>query len=169
MTHLLCLASPTGEPPPVWIFLVLFPVIFFGASMFSSRLMGIFDLYRAFPPDRSDPIETNLGWIQIEFGLWRGHTPMSVKAGRRCLHLKQPFPFQLLYWRGPASIPWDQIRVTGPTNEHWWAFWAPTEFFLGSYERPIRIRGKAARKLQAHMKDPRGLTGTAVSPSIQPH
>lgn len=165
MMDLLLLAPRAGSPAPVWIPLVLFPLVFFGGSLLSSRLMGVFQLYRAFPADKADPIETNLGWIQIEFGVWRGHSPMAVKAGRRCLHLKQPFPFQPLLWLGPASIPWEQIRVVQAAGPDWWAFWKAAEFALGPEDRRIRIRGRAARKVQAQVETRQGRAGNLPLPT----
>jgi len=141
-------ATRTGQTAPPWALFVLFPLVFFGISLLSAKLMGVYELYRAFPADKTDPIEINLGWVQIEFGAWRGHTPMSVKAGRRCLHLKQPFPFQPLVWLGPAAIPWAQIQVLQPAGEGWRSFWKAAEFALGPADRRIRLRGGAARKLQ---------------------
>jgi hypothetical protein len=165
MMALLLLAPRAGSPAPVWIPLVLFPLVFFGGSLLSSRLMGVFQLYRAFPADQADPIETNLGWIQIEFGVWRGHTPMSLKAGRRCLHLKQPFPFQPLFWLGPASVPWEQIRVVQEAGADWWAFWKAAEFALGPEDRRIRIRGRAARKVQIQVETRQGRAGSFPLPA----
>lgn len=146
---MIALLAPHGAPPPLGIVIPLFLLMFFGTSQLTFRLLGIRALYRAFPADRSDPIEQNLGWIQIEFGTWRGHTPMSVKAGRRCLHLKQPFPFQPMVWLGPASIPWEQIRVLETPGESLWAFWAAAVLELGRDGRRIRVRGRAGRKLLA--------------------
>jgi len=146
---MMALLISRGAPPPLGFVIPFFLLMFFGGSLLSSRLLGIYALYRAFPADRSDPIEQNLGWIQIEFGVWRGHTPMSVKAGRRCLHLKQPFPFQPMVWLGPASIPWEQIRLIEAIGEDRWAFWKAAVFELGPESRRIRLRGKAARTLQA--------------------
>lgn len=160
MMALSLLAPRTGSPAPIWIPLVLFPLVFLGASLLSSRLLGVFQLYRDFPADQTDPIETNLGWIQIEFGVWRGHSPMSVKAGRRCLHIKQPFPFQPLFWLGPASIPWGQIRVMREAGNDWWAFWKAAEFALGPDDRRIRIRGRAARKVQGEVEARQGRVGS---------
>jgi hypothetical protein len=168
MIALVMLATPHGTPPPPWFLLVLVPLVFSGATLFSSWLLGIFDLYKAFPADISDPIETKLGWIQIEFGTWRGHAPISTKAGRRCLHLKEPFPFQPFFWLGPASISWDQIQVTKAGDTRWWSFWSATEFTLGTYPRPIKIRGKAGRKVQAQVDKHRGPAGGALAPSIRP-
>ena len=162
---LLLLAPRVGHPPPPWFIVGLFLAVFFGGSLLSSRLMGVFQLYRSFPADKSDPIEANLGWIQIEFGVWRGHTPMSVKAGQRCLHIKQPFPFQPLVWLGPASIPWDQIRVLQPAGEDWWAFWKAAEFALGPEDRRIRIRGRAAKKVQVQVETRQGRVGNPPTPT----
>ncbi|HLP31334.1 MAG TPA: hypothetical protein VK150_08235 [Geothrix sp.] len=145
-----------GAPPPLEIVIPLFLLMFFGTSQLTFRLLGIRALYQAFPADRSDPIEQNLGWIQIEFGAWRGHTPMSVKAGRRCLHLKQPFPFQPMVWLGPASIPWEQVRLIEAIGDDRWAFWKAAVFELGPENRRIRLRGRAARTLQALLEARQG-------------
>lgn len=165
MMAALLLVPRAGSPAPIWIPLVLFPLVFLGGSLLSSRLLGVFQLYRDFPADQTDPIETNLGWIQIEFGVWRGHSPMSVKAGRRCLHIKQPFPFQPLFWLGPASIPWEQIRVVQAADPEWWAFWKAAEFALGPGDRRIRIRGRAARKVQAQVETRQGRAGSFPLPT----
>jgi hypothetical protein len=169
MIQLLLLTPPGETANPAWILVLLFPLFFLGGSLLSARIMGVFDLYRSFPADKADAIETNLGWIQVEFGLWRGHAPMSVKVGRRYLHIKQPFPFQPLFWLGPASIPWNQIQVTKTADTRWWAFWAATEFSLGAFERPIRIRGKAGRKVQDQVNEHRSLAVRQGTTSIQPH
>ena len=147
MMVLVLLAPRGGSPPPA--VLLLIPVIFLALSWLTNRLMGIPALYEAFPADPADPIEANLGWQQVEFGALRGHSPMSLKAGRRCLHLKQPFPFQPAWWQGPASIPWNQIRVEKEASGSSWAFLSAAEFRLGAEGRLIRLRGKAARTLQA--------------------
>ncbi|WP_243302284.1 hypothetical protein [Geothrix oryzisoli] len=158
MMLLALLASRGGSPPPP-VVLLLVPVVFLLISWFSNRLMGLPALYAAFPADPTDPIERNLGWQQVEFGALRGHSPISLKAGRRCLHLKQPFPFQPAWWQGPASIPWDQIRVEKEASESTWAFLSAAEFRLGRDGRVIRLRGKAARTLQAKVREKQGSTG----------
>lgn len=153
-----------GEPPPPW-FLLFVPLIFLGVSWLTNRLMGIPALYKDFPADREDPIEENLGWQQVEFGALRGHSPMSIKFGRRCLHLKQPFPFQPLYWQGPASIPWQDILLDKAARPEKWAFWSAAEFRLGPGGRLIRVRGKAGRRLQARLlKGHEGAAGTSSRP-----
>lgn len=151
----LALLAPRGGPPPPMVFLLV-PVIFLAVSWLTNRLMGIPALYAAFPADPTDAIERNLGWQQVEFGALRGHSPMSLKVGRRCLHLKQPFPFRPAWWQGPASIPWDQIRVEKEANESSWAFMSAAEFRLGDEGRMIRLRGKAARTLQALVREKQG-------------
>lgn len=151
MTGLLWLVPRNGTPPSPW-FLLAVPVLFLLLSWVTNRLMGIPALYEAFPADQDDPIEENLGWQQVEFGTFRGHSPMSIKFGRRCLHLKQPFPFQPAWWQGPASIPWKEVRLEKEVSGNWWAFLSAAEFRLGSERRMIRLRGKAARKLQARLK-----------------
>ena len=165
MMQLLLLVPRAGQASPPWFVFVLFPLVFIGVSLLSAKLMGVYELYRVFPADPTDSIETNLGWIQIEFGAWRGHTPMSVKAGRRCLHIKQPFPFQPLFWLGPASIPWVQVRVVQPAGEGWRSFWKAAEFALGPEDRRIRIRGGAARKLQVLIAARQGRVETHQAPS----
>ena len=92
----------------------------------------------------------------MEFGALRGHSPMSLKAGRRCLHLKQPFPFQPAWWQGPASIPWDEIRIEKEAAPSAWAFLSAAEFRIGAEGRLIRLRGKAARTLQAKVREKQG-------------
>ncbi|WP_257303170.1 hypothetical protein [Geothrix campi] len=151
----LALLASRGGPPPPFVFLLV-PAVFLVISWFSNRLMGLPALYAAFPADPTDPIERSLGWPQVEFGALRGHSPISLKAGRRCLHLKQPFPFQPAWWQGPASIPWDQIRVEKEASESSWAFLSAAEFRLGADGRVIRLRGKAARTLQAMVLEKQG-------------
>ncbi|WP_026853277.1 hypothetical protein [Geothrix fermentans] len=151
----LTLLAPRGGSPPPAVFLLV-PVVFLAVSWLTNRLMGIPALYAAFPADRTDPIEATLGWQQVEFGALRGHSPMSLKAGRRCLHLKQPFPFQLAWWLGPASVPWDQIRVEKEASESSWAFLSAAELRLGAEGRVIRLRGKTARTLQAKVREKQG-------------
>jgi hypothetical protein len=152
MTLLLVLSRPGGSPPPPWI-LLLVPLVFLGATWLTNKLLGIAAMYQDWPADQEDPIEQNLGWNQIEFGTFRGHTPISIKFGRRCLHLKQPFPFQPLYWRGPASIPWNEVLLEKALKEAWWAFLSPADFRLGQGGRLIRLRGKAARTLQEKVRE----------------
>jgi len=167
MMVLALLASRGGSPPPA-VVLLLIPVVFLGVSWLTNRLMGIPALYAAFPADPTDPIETNLGWQQVEFGALRGHSPMSLKAGRRCLHLKQPFPFQPAWWQGPASIPWDQILVEKAASESTWAFFSAAEFRLGRDGRVIRLRGKAARTLQMLVLEKQGTGGQASATGLPP-
>jgi hypothetical protein len=145
------LVSRAGNPPPAWMLLFI-PVIFLGASWLTNHLMGIDAMYTDWPADPADPIELNLGWQQIEFGAFRGHSPMSIKFGRRCLHLKQPFPFQPFWWLGPASIPWEEVLLEKEPIEAWWAFLSSTEFRLGAGGRRIRLRGKVARTLMARIQ-----------------
>jgi hypothetical protein len=164
---ILALVTRGGPAPPPW-FLLLVPVMFLVVSWLTNRLMGIPALYAAFPADPTDPIDTNLGWLQVEFGALRGHSPMSLKAGRRCLHLKQPFPFQPAWWQGPASIPWDQIRVEKEASGSSWAFMSAAEFRLGAEGRLIRLRGKAARTLQAKVREKQGAGFAAPSAAFGP-
>ncbi len=166
---LLWLAPRHGNPPPPW-FLLLVPLVFLLVSWLTNRMMGIPALYEAFPADEDDPVEENLGWQQVEFGTFRGHSPMSIKFGRRCLHLRQPFPFQPAWWQGPASIPWQEVRLEKEASGSWWAFLSAAEFRLGSEGRMIRLRGKAGRKLQARLMGPRpGGPGALTDPgAIRP-
>ncbi len=152
------LSRPAAPPPPgailfaVGLFLVLFPLL----TSLTNRLLGIPALYEAFPADPSDPIEENLGWQQVTFGLLRGHTPMSIRFGRHCLHLKQPFPFQPAWWQGPASIPWRAIQVEKEAPDSGWAFLAMAAFRLGDTGRVIRLRGRAARRIQDRVRREQG-------------
>jgi hypothetical protein len=151
---LLLLLSRPGNPPPAWIFLFI-PLIFLGATWLTNHLMGIDAMYRDWPAEPNDPIEQNVGWQQIEFGAFRGHCPMSIKFGRRCLHLKQPFPFQPLFWLGPASIPWTEVLLEKEPSDSWWALLSAAEFRLGAGGRVIRLRGKAAKTLVARIQLPK--------------
>ena len=162
---LMLLGGRSGQPPTPWI-LLLFPVVFLGVSWLTSRLLGIDALYREFPADRSDPIDLNLGWQQVEFGTFRGHSPMSIKLGQRCLHLKQPFPFQPFYWKGPASIPWGEVLLAKAPRDSWWAFLSAAEFRLGQGGRMIRLRGKAARTLMARLQQPPAGSGHGPNPPV---
>lgn len=162
---ILALVTAQGGAPPPPAVLLLIPVVFLVVSWFTNRLMGISALYAAFPADPADPIEQNLGWQQVEFGALRGHSPMSLKVGRRCLHLKQPFPFQPAWWLGPASIPWGQIRLEKEAALSAWAFMSAAEFRLGETGRMIRLRGKAARTLQAKVREKQG-QGTGLPPVV---
>ncbi len=146
------LSRPAGPPPPTWIFLLV-PMVFLGATWLTNKLLGIDAMYRDWPVDPDDPIEQNLGWQQVEFGTFRGHCPMSVKFGRRFLHLKQPFPFQPLYWKGPASIPWGEVLLDKAPSDSWWALLSAAEFRLGQNGRMIRLRGKAAKTLMEKVRE----------------
>jgi len=160
--------APRNSPPPPPVFLLLVPLVFLAVSWLTNRLMGIPALYAAFPADKDDPIEENLGWNQVEFGALRGHSPMSIQFGKRCLHLKQPFPFQLPWWQGPASVPWAEVRLVKEASGAWWAFLSAAEFRLGSDGRLIRLRGKIARKLQARLqRQPNGMA-PAPTPPVEP-
>lgn len=145
---LLLFLSRPGAEPPLGFLLVFIPLMFLATTWISSRLMGIPAMYKDWPADRTDPIERKLGWLQVEFGAFRGHCPMSIQFGRRCLHLKQPFPFQPFYWLGPASIPWSEVRLEKTLSDSRWAFLSAAEFRLGAGGRMIRLRGKAGRILQ---------------------
>jgi hypothetical protein len=168
---LLLVARSTGNSPPpgvlvftAGLFLVLLPLL---ASV-TNRLMGIPALYRDFPADPTDPIEESLGWRQVEFGALRGHSPMVITFGRRCLHLKQPFPFQPAWWRGPASIPWREVVLEKEAQSGGWAFLSAAEFRLGADGRVIRLRGKAARRLQDRVKAGQGPGGPPNPTAIRP-
>lgn len=162
--HLL-LISRQGPPPSPWV-LLLVPVIFLGATWLTNKLLGIDAMYQDWPADSNDPIERNLGWQQVEFGTFRGHCPMSIKFGRRCLHLKQPFPFQPLYWKGPASIPWHDVLLEKVPSPSWWAFLSAAEFRLGAGGRMIRLRGKAAKALMARIQPAQVGAGRGPLPPV---
>jgi len=168
MMGLVLLAPRGGSPPPTWLLLFI-PALFLVLSWFTNRLMGIPALYAAFPADPSDPIEENLGWQQVEFGAFRGHSPMSLKFGRCCLHLKQPFPFQPAWWLGPASIPWRDVVLEKEISSNRWAFLSAAEFRLGATGRVIRLRGKAGRRLQERVKAGQGPGGPPIPTAIRPH
>jgi hypothetical protein len=161
----LMLLSRPGDPAPTWILLFV-PVVFLGATWLTNHLMGIDAMYQDWPADSNDPIEQNLGWQQVEFGTFRGHCPMSIKFGKGCLHLKQPFPFQPLFWLGPASIPWGDVLLEKEPKVAWWAFLSAAEFRLGAGGRMIRLRGKAARALMARLGESR--VGSGISPTPPP-
>jgi len=162
---LLLLVPRNGPPPPPWVLLFV-PVVFLLVSWLSNHLMGIDAMYKDWPADPNDPIERNLGWVQVEFGTFRGHSPMAIKFGRRCLHLKQPFPFQPAFWNGPASIPWSDVLLEKAPNDAWWALLSTAEFRLGQGGRLIRLRGKAAKALMTRL----GVTpvGAGVGPVPPP-
>jgi hypothetical protein len=151
LMQLMLLPRPGGAPPPPWLVLLI-PLVFLVVSWLTNHLLGIDAMYADWPADVNDPIERNLGWQQVEFGTFRGHCPMSIRFGRRCLHLKQPFPFQFLYWKGPASIPWGEVLLEKEPRDSWWAFLSAAEFRLGRSGRLIRMRGKAARALMARVQ-----------------
>ena len=161
----LLLLSRPGKPPPPWILLLL-PVVFLGAAWLTNHLLGIDAMYQDWPADPDDPIERNLGWQQVEFGTFRGHCPLSIKFGQRCLHLKQPFPFQPMYWKGPASIPWGDVLLEKEPKDSWWAFLSAAEFRLGRGGRLIRLRGKAARTLMARVQEAQGPRMPGALPPI---
>jgi hypothetical protein len=164
---LLLLVPRNGPPPPPWVLLFV-PVVFLLVSWLSNHLMGIDAMYKDWPADPNDPIERNLGWVQVEFGTFRGHSPMSIKFGRRCLHLKQPFPFQPAFWKGPASIPWSDVLLEKAPNDAWWALLSPAEFRLGQGGRLIRLRGKAAKALMARLGVSPAGPGIGPAPSPGP-
>lgn len=164
---MLLLGPRNGSPPPPWVLLFV-PVLFLLVSWFTNRLMGIDAMYRDWPADPSDPIERNLGRQQVEFGTFRGHCPMSIQFGSRCLHLKQPFPFQPAWWKGPASIPWSEVQMEKAPNPAWWAFLSPAEFRLGCDGRLIRLRGKAARALLARVGPQGDAPGLGRWPPLGP-
>jgi hypothetical protein len=152
MDLMLVLSRPGGSPPVPFL-LLLVPLAFLGTTWLTNHLMGIDAMYRDWPADREDPVEWNLGWQQVEFGAFRGHCPMSIRFGRRCLHLKQPFPFQPLFWKGPASVPWGEVRLEKEPRDSWWAFLSAAEFRLGPGGRMIRLRGKTAKALMARVSE----------------
>jgi len=162
----LLLLTRSGAPPPP-LALLFVPVVFLGATWLTNRLMGIDAMYQDWPADPDDPVDENLGWQQVEFGAFRGHCPMSIKVGRRCLHLKQPFPFQPAWWRGPASIPWGDVVLVKEPRDTWWAFLSAAEFTLGPGGRMIRLRGKAAKTLLARVRQPQGGVGHVPIPPIK--
>ncbi|HEX7552691.1 MAG TPA: hypothetical protein VF378_04005 [Geothrix sp.] len=163
--ELLLLMPRNGPPPPPWVLLFV-PVVFLLVSWLSNHLMGIDAMYKDWPADPNDPIERNLGWVQVEFGTFRGHSPMAIKFGRRCLHLKQPFPFQPAFWNGPASIPWSDVLLEKAPNDGWWAILSPAEFRLGQGGRLIRLRGKAAKALMARLRV--SPAGPGIGPALPP-
>ena len=165
MDMLLLVPRNGPPPPPPWIFLLV-PVVFLGATWLTNKLLGIDAMYQDWPAEPDDPIEVNLGWQQVEFGTFRGHCPMSIKFGQRCLHLKQPFPFQPLYWKGPASIPWGDVLLEKEPKEAWWAFLSATEFRLGQGGRMIRLRGKAAKALMGRIRPTQGASGHGPVPPV---
>jgi len=144
----LCLATANPEAPGI-VFFLIFPLIWLGASALGNFMLGIYGLFREFPADPSDTIEESFGWVQVNFGNFRGHTPMGLRLGRGALHLKGVFPFQPLFWLGPASIPWSKVVQIQRLSENWWQFWSAAEFNLGT--RKIRLRGRAGRALQARL------------------
>lgn len=145
-----------GDPPPA-LFFAFFPLLWCAVSALASLFLGIFGLYRRYPADPMDPIEESFWWKTVEFGARRGHAPMNLRFGRRALHMKEPFPFQPLFWLGPASIPWSEISVVQRRNETWWSFWSAASFKLGDTGRVIRVRGSLAKALQARVEgDPGG-------------
>jgi hypothetical protein len=164
--EVMLLAPRPGGDPPVTFLLLFVPLLFLALSWLSNKLMGIYGMYQDWPADPNDPIEQNLGWQQIEFGAFRGHSPMSIKFGRRCLHLKQPFPFQPAFWKGPASIPWNEVRLEKEPKVGWLAFLSATEFRLGQGGRIIRLRGKAARMLMARVLEARGPQAQGTEPPV---
>ncbi|MBI1754558.1 MAG: hypothetical protein HY014_15520 [Acidobacteria bacterium] len=164
---LLWLSRP-GAQPPLGFLAVFIPLVFLGATWISNRLMGIPAMYEEWPADKTDPIERNVGWQQVEFCPFRGHCPMSIKFGRRCLHLKQPFPFQPFYWLGPASIPWSEVRLEKTLSDRRWAFLSAAEFRLGADGRKIRLWGKVGRMLQDAVQGKQGQDAAGPSPQAGP-
>lgn len=134
------------------LFLVpLFPVLWVGMAAMLSWVMGIYGLYSDFPRDASDPIGSRYRFVTIFLGSLNGHTMVSLGLGQRCLHLKEVFPFQPLFWLGPASIPWEEIRLTRRISDRGWAFWSFARFQLGPLGKEISLQGRPARALQARL------------------
>lgn len=156
-------SAGSPEPSPL-IFFLIFPLIWMAISLLVSLMLGIFSLYREFPADGADVIEDSFGWVQMDFGTFRGHAPMSLRLGRRALHIKEVFPFQPLFWLGPASIPWTEITQVRRVSESSWHFWSAAEFTVGARVRRLRLRGRAARALQARLDALRGNIPTAIVP-----
>jgi len=165
VTALFLLLRP-GAPPPLGFLLVFIPLVFLGVTWISNHLLGIPALYKAWPADLADPIERRVGWQQVEFGAFRGHCPMSIRFGQRCLHLKQPFPFQPAWWLGPASVPWEDVLLVKAPSSSWWAFLRAAEFTLGNGARMIRLRGKAADLLLAEVQRRQGRYLQGPTPAV---
>ncbi|HJU83121.1 MAG TPA: hypothetical protein VJ600_02835 [Holophagaceae bacterium] len=130
-----------------------FPVLWVSVAALISLVLGIYGLYRDFPPDDTDPIEDTFYWSQVGFGplFFGGHAPMNLKLGRRCLHLKEPFPFQPLFWLGPASIPWDRIRIKDRISDRSWAVFSWITLEIQDSGKLLRLSGRVGRALQACM------------------
>ena len=172
LMDLLLLVPRSANPPPPGFVSALFLVVFFGGSLLLIAPHGRRSSCTG-PFRRTSPIPSNRTWagMQIEFGAFRGHTPMSVKAGRRCLHLKQPFPFQPLVWLGPASIPWDQVRLLQARQRRTGGpFWRAAEFALGAGGRVgSALRGKAgAANCRSGWKHGRARSETGPYPDRRP-
>ncbi len=136
---------------PAFLVPILFPILWVAVATLISWTMGIFRLYADFPADGNDPIESRFRFINLYIGSLGGHTPASLAFGRRCLHVKELFPFQPFFWLGPASIPWTEIRLTKRASDNFWAFWSYASFELGPQRKKIRLTGRVARALQERL------------------
>jgi hypothetical protein len=142
----------------------LLPMALLGLWTMTSAIQGIYALYKAYPPDAGDAPGKTFYWATVEFGGFRGHAPMTIVLGRRALHLKEPFPIQPLFWLGPASVPWEEIRQTIRLRTGFLSLLTHAELELGGPDgRRIRIRGRAARAIQEHLDARAG-----IYPPIRP-
>ena len=148
----------------------LFPLLWLGVGVLTSLVLGIYGLYREFPQDKDDPIHGGNAWAQVGFGplFFGGHAPMNLGFGIRCLHMKEPFPFQPLFWLGPASIPWDRIRIVDRISENPWALFSWVTLRIEGSGKTMRLSGRSGRAIQAVLDEKVGARGALTPRPIRP-
>lgn len=165
---------PAGQPEVPWllrdprIFTLFFAAIWIDMNLFISWSQGFFRLYAVFPPTPEDPIEARFFWVQFSRAM--SHGPVSVKLGRTCVHIREVFPFRPLFWKGPASIPYEALRIDKSSSRGFWSFLSQARFEIMDLGIVFSLSGKAGRQLEGRLEAREVVSGGAsLQHSIQPH
>lgn len=127
--------------------ITLFLVVLYGISWVMYVGTGIRKLYASFPPRPEDRIITRVGTSWAALNLFMRSPSLRIGIGESALHLR----FLLLptLFRHSLAIPWDQVTLEGRLEDSFLPIFRTAEFRFGPDRFFIRLRGKAARLVQA--------------------
>lgn len=154
------------QEPGIWIF----PFFLAGGLVVTnlfSYLAGYGDLLKRFPPQEDEVEDTYrfasgyLGWVH--FG-----SALTVRFGRKGLHLAPMAMFRTLLGRGLPCIPWSELEQVRTCDTLVGSYFLAPKFRIRATGSRFSLSGRPGMKLQERLKTLPGSSGAIPPPPIHP-
>ncbi|MFN8012274.1 MAG: hypothetical protein U0P81_12965 [Holophagaceae bacterium] len=119
--------------------------VWFTVSAIHSWRLGFFRLYAIFPPRLGDPSSER--FHAVVYASDGRRSMVSVTLGQACVHVREALLWRPLFWLGPASIPYDSLRVWKPGGEGLRNLLDWPEFTVADAEMAFKLSGHAGQRL----------------------